>query len=100
MNQTIKICKSVFVKVAPPDEPVQIVAVCDVNRESAGYWNGAVAGREPAKRLIEEHYAKKTTAGSYKGCDTYIDFRELLARKDIDAVQIAVPDHWHAILAV
>src|ERR1044071_1812017 len=29
-----------------PDERVQIVAVCDVNKESAGYWDGAVAGRE------------------------------------------------------
>src|SRR5262245_16065265 len=33
------------------DERVQVVAVCGVNRESPGYWNGAVAGREPAQRL-------------------------------------------------
>ncbi len=34
------------------DERVQVVAVCDVNKESAGYWDGAVAGREPARRLV------------------------------------------------
>src|SRR3954465_6088013 len=33
-------------------------AVCDVNRESAGYWDGKVGGREPARRLVDGHYAK------------------------------------------
>src|SRR4029078_1887038 len=37
------------------DERVQVIAVCDVNRESPGYWNGAVAGRDPAQRLVEKH---------------------------------------------
>ena len=35
-----------------------------------------------------------------KGCDAYKDFRELLARTDIDAVVIVVPDHWHALIAI
>jgi predicted dehydrogenase len=82
------------------DERVQIVAVCDVNKESAGYWNGGVAGREPGRRIIEKAYAEKTPTGSYKGCQMYGDFRELLQRKDIDAVLIALPDHWHAIVAI
>src|SRR6516162_4466725 len=38
------------------DPRVQLVAVCDVNKESAGYWNGAVGGREPGRRLVESHY--------------------------------------------
>ena len=33
----------------------------------------------------------------YKGCTAYEDFREVIARKDIDAVLIALPDHWHSI---
>ncbi len=79
------------------DERVQVVAVCDVNKESPGYWNGAVAGREPAKRLVEAAYGAEKASGHYKGCDAYNDFRDLLARKDIDAVEIATPDHWHVI---
>lgn len=82
------------------DERVQVVAICDVNRESAGYWDGGVAGRDPARKIVEEFYAKKAGAGSYKGCAAHIDFRELLAKKEIDAVLIATPDHWHAIPTV
>src|SRR5436190_2135099 len=79
---------------------VQAGAGCDVNKESAGYWANAVGGREPAKRLVEEKYAKETKAGTYKGCDTYTDFRDLIARKDIDVVVVSTPDHWHAIPVV
>jgi len=68
------------------DPRVQVVAVCDVNRKSDGYWNGAVGGREPGRQLVEDHYAAEKKSGKYKGCDTYVDFRELIARKDIDAV--------------
>ena len=80
-----------------PDKRVQIVAVCDVNRETPGYWNGAVAGREPARSIVEWHYARDKRAGIYKGCNVYEDFRDVIARKDIDALSIALPDHWHSI---
>ena len=43
----------------------------------------------PAKRLIDKHYGNKD-------CVLYRDFRELLARRDIDAVLIATGDRWHA----
>jgi len=42
----------------------------------------------------------KRFASNASGCDTYGDFRKILARKDIHAVVIAVPDHWHAAIAV
>ncbi len=82
------------------DERVQIVALCDVNVKSAGYWDNKTAGRDEGKRIVEEHYARQAAAGTFKGVDTYADYRELLARKDIDVIVMATPDHWHAKIVV
>ena len=49
---------------------------------------------------IKAHYEKNTGLGAYADIPVYNDFRELLSRKDIDAVVIATPDHWHAAVAV
>jgi len=87
-------------------DQVQVVAVCDVNRGSYGYWDWdygpgkALGGREPARKIVEEHYAGRKQTGRYKGCASYNDFRQLLARDDVDAVVIAVPDHWHGVISV
>ena len=79
----------------------QVLAVCDVNRGSNGYKEPSdLRGREPAKQEVERHYAEKRGRGQYKGCHAYNDFRELLARADIDAVMIATPDHWHEPMTI
>ena len=49
---------------------------------------------------IKMQYEKNTQLGAFSEIPVYQDFRELLNRKDIDAVVIATPDHWHAAIAV
>ena len=69
---------------------VQVVALNDVE-----------TGRlEQSKRHADEVYAKAYGEGKYASAAMYTDFRELLARNDIDAVVIATPDHWHAIPSI
>jgi predicted dehydrogenase len=59
---------------------VQVVAVCDPYASK----------RENARKIVNDHYRAR-------GCTAYNDFRELVARKDIDVVQIAANDHWHVL---
>lgn len=68
----------------------QCVAVCDVDS-----WR-----LENASQVIEQIFAQRQPSGTFKGCARFRDWRELVARKDIDAVMISTPDHWHVPMAV
>jgi predicted dehydrogenase len=67
----------------------RIMAVCDLDSKRV----------QDAKKFVEEHYTKQT-GKRYKGVKTYEDYRDLLSNKDIDAVVISTPDHWHALPAI
>lgn len=64
------------------------VAVCDLDTKRIA------SGKETIEKLYRGRSAPAPAV------DTYSDYRELLARKDIDAVTISTPDHWHAELAL
>jgi hypothetical protein len=108
-----------------PSNDIQVVAVCDPNRDSNDYvdWSpnglrnairksldkpgwregadGIPGGRDVGREIVETYYAGARPAGSYKGCAAYADFRELLDKqKDVDAVKIMTPDHLHATISI
>src|SRR6266852_1196019 len=65
-----------FHNVGQKGNSCEIVAVCDVY--------------EKRKRVNAEHFK----------CDGFLDYREVIARPDVDAVIVATPDHWHAKIAL
>ena len=94
---------------------VQVVAVCDVNRESSDYsewgpgeivgkerkllndpgwgadWKGPTCGRQPAARLVDAYYRNVRNLPNYRTCGSYNDFRELIAKEsDLDGVVVCV----------
>ena len=71
-------------------DEVQVVAVCDVDRNK----------RERAKTQTERAYGAKRSSGTYKGCDAYNEYERIIERKDIDAVMVITPDHWHTMISL
>ncbi len=70
-------------------DTARIMAVCDLDSRRV----------EDAKALVNGYYGKKT-GKPYDGVTGYRDYRELLGNKDVDAVVISTPDHWHARIAI
>jgi len=68
----------------------QVVAVCDVDARRMA----------AAAERVDRHYAKTLGQRGYRGCARHGDFRELIARPDIDAIVNATPDHWHVLPSV
>lgn len=64
-------------------EEAQVLAVCDVKKDQL----------ELARKQVNDRYKNED-------CRTYSDFQEVLARKDIDAVLVATPDHWHVPISI
>jgi predicted dehydrogenase len=108
---------------ARPD--VQVVAMCDVEKDGVNYlewsrnelrdtirrllqnptWregsNHVPGGRDVGKEIVETYYAKQRGTEQFKGCATYVDFRELLEKeKDVTAVKVMTPDHTHAAISI
>jgi len=105
---------------------IQVVAVCDPNKEARGYrdwginylkdeirktikkpdWgpggdNTIPGGRDNGKDIVDTYYATVRPEKTYKGCAAYADVRELLEKeKDLDAVKIMTPDHLHGVLCM
>ena len=109
--------------VANPE--IQIVAVCDPERDNTNYidWSkngirdsirrllgksawgegvkGIRCGRDVGKEVVETYYANNRSSETYDGCASYADFRELLENEgDLDAVKVMTPDHHHATISV
>jgi predicted dehydrogenase len=71
-------------------DDVQVLAVCDVDRRK----------REKAQAEVDGAYAAKTNRDTYKGCAAYNEHEKIIERKDIDAVIVVTPDHWHAPISM
>ena len=69
---------------------VRVVGLCDPFRNKCN----------AAHQIVQRAYAAETKASKFQGCGCYTDFRQLLARPDLDAVVIASPEYWHALHAL
>ncbi len=105
---------------------IQIVAVCDPNKDAVGYrdwsatglrddirralnkpdWKAGTetaipGGRDTAKDIVDTYYSSRRPGETIRGCTTYADFRELFDKeKDVTAVKIMTPDHLHAAISI
>jgi hypothetical protein len=72
------------------DKGIQVLGVCEADK----------VRRDEAKAVVDQTYAAQRATEKYDGCVAYNDYRELIARKDLDGVVIATPDHWHTLQSI
>ena len=79
----------------------QVVAVADPMKAFAhyGYQGEMMGGREVGRAFIDKHYSGFSPKAA-KVCTAYADFREMLEKEDLNAIEICTPDHWHAYMAI
>lgn len=105
---------------------IQIVAVCDPNKEAVGYrdwgrdylrdsvrkllndptWTSGgdkvvPGGRDNGKNIVDRYYALTRASEKIKSCNAYTDFRDMFDKeKNLDSVKIMTPDHLHGLIAM
>ncbi|MCK4750179.1 MAG: Gfo/Idh/MocA family oxidoreductase [Bacteroidales bacterium] len=86
---TGKLARGYFENFAELPE-VHLLAGCDVNSRKLNNF----------KSLVDDHYSDVKSNDKYSDCKTFENYKELLELKEIDAVVIVTPDHWHAIPSI
>ncbi len=74
------------------------VAVCDLHKSYEAPNGGNPQGLDRGIELLNG--ANKKKGGSESGVKGYADFREMIAKEDLDAIMVATPDHWHALVCM
>jgi predicted dehydrogenase len=102
---TVTILRRVNARVLGANDRVN-VGVIGVGGRGRGLLDWVVkTGQQPENTAqlvaVSDVYARRLRVAKEAGnCDGYLDYREIISRKDIDAVIIATPDHWHARMAI
>lgn len=126
MSNTFNVVKSTDLLPLLLVPELQVIAVCDPNRDAVVYkdwskdglqddiraatekqdWvpgggNAVAGGRENGKSVVNTYYANKRPGDKFNGCNAYADYRELLEKeRDLDVVKIMTTDHLHGVFAM
>ncbi len=83
-----------------PNERINVASIGVGGRGSGIGRQAAGLGNMVACCDVDSQHAERFAAGIDGNCATYTDYRKLLDRKDIDAVTVGTPDHWHVKISI